>query len=175
KVPPKLPPSVTGHPDWPSIQEHLDTARAAVKAGNWEQARFTMDEAIGLLPPPAAKALLVGLGRQWIAALRVDPPMRARLNTTLDRFRAALDENRFSDAADEIRAATELTKDQVSDVMPIVGIGMRALASRAPGPKPPRETSPETPAPAAAPIKEGAEFTALAEEVVAQQDGPFFK
>jgi hypothetical protein len=177
KVPPKLPPAVTGHAAWPRIQEHLDAARAAVMSERWDEARFTMDEALGLLPEPAAKALVVGLGRQWIAALRVDPATRARLNASLDRFRAALDENRFSDAAAEIQAATELTKDQVSDVMPIVAIGMRVLGGRgaASRSKARLAAADATSPPTAAGIKEGAEFTALAEEVVAQGDGPFFK
>src|SRR5262249_51655363 len=93
-----------------------------------------------------------------------------------DRFRAALEESRYADAATEIKAATELTKDQVSDVMPIVGIGMRVLAGRTAAAKPSREPSPaaETPATGAR-IKEGAEFTRRAEEVAAQKDGRFFQ
>src|SRR5262249_52008945 len=103
----------------------------------------------------------------------VDPPTRARLNATLDRFRVALDESRFDDAAAEIKTATDLTKDQVSDVMPIVVIGMRTLGGRAAPAKPARDAAPAPPARADG-IKEGAEFTALAEDLVAQKDGPFF-
>src|SRR5207244_6074022 len=104
--------------------------RAAMRAADLDEARRCVQDALAPLPAQSATALVVSLGRQWVAGLRADGPTRARLSASFDRFRAALEQGRFPDAIAELKAANELTDKQSTEDWPVLALAVNGLADR---------------------------------------------